>query len=230
MIGDLAPGHGLDAYTGCSSETCDTRWSLADFHCLFDESVRLGAGGQQPLVVIADHFRSGRVVEGHHGQSTGHGFQHHVAEGLRQRGEQEQVGTGVMGSQRLAGLEAGEDRLRQALLKAFAQRAIAHQYQRDIRLHGLHGLVAANQQLDVLFRRQAADMQRDGLLRADAPLATQRFTAMNGREALTIQTASHDPDMLEALLRESGGLGACRDQCQVGGIVEVLQPLTYQGA
>src|SRR5690554_386064 len=45
-------------------------------------------GGFEAILTMADVFRGGGVIKSNDGQSAGHGFQHHVAEGVGFAGEQ----------------------------------------------------------------------------------------------------------------------------------------------
>lgn len=62
---------------------------------------------------MADVLGGSGLVVGHDSKPRGHRFEHHVAEGLGQAGEQEQVTAGVMLGEVITAPGAAEYRLRQ---------------------------------------------------------------------------------------------------------------------
>src|SRR5690606_23507967 len=56
----------------------------------------VGEGGQHAVMQVADMFLSGGIVKTDQRQATGHGFGHHIAEGVGFTGEQKDIATGVV--------------------------------------------------------------------------------------------------------------------------------------
>ena len=73
--------------------------------------------GQCAAVAVAYVVRCGCLVICNHRQSRGHGFEHHVAEGLGQAREQEQVAAGIVLGQHLTTLGTTEHCIRYLLLE-----------------------------------------------------------------------------------------------------------------
>ena len=79
----------------------------------FDEAALVARRGEHAVVPMADVLAGGGLVEGDHREAGGLGFEDHVAEGLRQAWEEEQVARGVVGGQGFAALDAAEQRFGQ---------------------------------------------------------------------------------------------------------------------
>lgn len=79
----------------------------------FDEAALVARRGEHAVVPMADVLAGGGLVEGDHRETGGLGFEDHVAEGLRQAWEEEQVARGVVGGQGFAALDAAEQRFGQ---------------------------------------------------------------------------------------------------------------------
>ena len=120
---------------------------------------------------MADVLAGGGLVEGDHRETGGLGFEDHVAEGLRQAWEEEQVARGVVGGQGFAALDAAEQRFGQVPFEVLALRPVAHQYQAQLQLRmgGAERAEGAAEQAEVLLRRQPADVQHGDVLFAQAP-------------------------------------------------------------
>src|SRR5690606_34948697 len=55
----------------------------------------VGKGGQHAVMQVADMLMAGGIVKTDQRQATGHGFGHHIAEGVGFTGEQKDIATGV---------------------------------------------------------------------------------------------------------------------------------------
>lgn len=131
----------------------------------------LSYAGEHAVVPMADVLAGGGLVEGDHRETGGLGFEDHVAEGLRQAWEEEQVARGVVGGQGFAALDAAEQRFGQVPFEVLALRPVAHQYQAQLQLRmgGAERAEGAAEQAEVLLRRQPADVQYGDVLFAQAP-------------------------------------------------------------
>lgn len=73
-----------------------------------DESRLITQGYAQPVGAGRDQLRGRGVVEGHDGDTAGHGLGDDVAKGLRHAGEEEEIGRGHMAGQIVTCALAGE--------------------------------------------------------------------------------------------------------------------------
>ena len=101
---------------------------------------------------------------------------------------------------------------------------VANQHQLGGRTLGLQRLEAAQQQGQVLLRRQPADVDHREVIRTQPPRCAQRVGAEARMEAHRVDRAAEAAGVAEALRGELLGELARRHQRRVGAVVEATQP------
>src|SRR5690554_2584714 len=91
-----------------------------------DKAFVFGERRFQAVLLVPDVFRRSGIVKRHYRQAAGHGFQHHVAEGVGFTGEQEQVAGGIVPGQVVALPGTTENVVRVSLFQLAPQWPIAH--------------------------------------------------------------------------------------------------------
>jgi len=132
---------------------------------------------EQAVVPMPYQFGSGGTGKGHHGQAAGQCFGRHVAVGFGEAGEEEEVGTGVVGRQILAGTHAGETVIGVFGAQAGAGGTVADPHHARVGTQGADGGKGPARQIEILFRRQPADVEAGKAPLADAPGRAQGAAA-----------------------------------------------------
>ncbi|MNN06864.1 hypothetical protein D3C81_1196720 [compost metagenome] len=99
-----------------------------------DERHLITGHGQGSAVPVADMLGGSGLIIGNYRQPRGHGFEHHIAKGFGQAGEQEQVAAGIVLGQCFTPLGATEHRIWQLLFESCTLRAVANHDQAQPRV------------------------------------------------------------------------------------------------
>ena len=130
-------------------------------------------------------------ADGDDREARRHGLEDHVAEGLGQAGEGEDVGRRVVVGQVFARSVADEPRERaHPTLDLGPRRAVAHEEVADLRTRLGHDLQRVGQVIDVLLGRDPADMPDHDVVGAEAqPLADRDPPLAVGTEEVAVHAA-----------------------------------------
>ncbi len=88
----------------------------------------LAVGDDSPGFAVVDYGARAAVGSYHRGDSAGQGFKDHIAEGIRVRGEDEEVHVGVGAGEGFAFQDAGKLRTGKTLAEPAFQRAVAYDH------------------------------------------------------------------------------------------------------
>jgi hypothetical protein len=179
--------------------------------------------GQPALHPVLDQLLGGRIPVGHHRQAAGQGFGHHVAVGLGEAGEQEEVAAGVVLGQESPRPGATEHGRRLTGLQGLLGRAAAHQDEPRpglMRPDRLEGLL---QQGQVLLGGDTPHVHHRQVIGCQAPAATQGGAAPGRIEQRGIHAPGHHIHPGNALLRQLAAQGPGGHQGEVGPVMEFAQ-------
>src|SRR6267378_4439348 len=163
-----------------------------------DKLNRVALRREEPAHSMAHILLRGGVIVGDHRKAARHRFERHVSEGLGGAGKDEHVGGGVVFRQVLAGTHPREDEFRMPLAQRRALRTIPDQNHAHLRVDRLHPQDRIHEQPEILLRRDAANVQSDGLAPGTAPSGAQPLAAPGGIEELRIHAAPDYGDALES--------------------------------
>ena len=152
----------------------------------------------RPLTPVDDVLGGGGAVERHHRQPGGERLHDDVAEGVGEAREEERVGRGVVRRQLGAALGADEAGRRVGGGEPVAGRAVADHDHAQLGLVAAGPLEGTQRQLDVLLGGDPADREQHRRARPGLPLRAQRVAACGRREALAVDAAADDGEMVEA--------------------------------
>ena len=191
-----------------------------------DEAGVVAIGDRGAVHAVAQGFARGAVVEGDGRHATGHRLQGHVAEGFAVAREHEQVAAGEMARQRFAALHAAEDEVGVVAGQSFARWAVADPYEARSGAVRCNCPEGAHGQAEVLFRCDAADVDRGEIISPTAPCAAQvarsRLTGSN----CTVSTARGRRTTLAnpRACRKPGEFMRRGHQRRLAAIVEAAHP------
>ncbi len=154
--------------------------------------------------LVTHQLRQPPAPRAHHGHPAGQRLDHHIAESVGPGRKDERIGAAIGGYQIRADQRAGEDRLRVAIAEFFPLRTVADD-------HFGSGHVELEEGLDILFDRDAANMQQN------RPFPIEKPGARAGTEMLLIDTPRPDGQSFEAVLFQVAFHRARRHQRGGGG-------------
>ncbi len=156
-------------------------------------------GEQETGPAVPDDIDHTPRSQGHHRQSRGQGFEHHVAEGLRDARKGEEVGRGIVIGQLVAAPVADEAGVRtHSLLDRLSGRPVTHEEEPRAGSFGRQGRERLRQVIDVFLRRQPADVPDHDLIGPEPQGRSNRATAGSiGAEDMAVHPARPEHQPLE---------------------------------
>jgi hypothetical protein len=187
------------------------------------EGIRIAGSNAAPGRVVAQVFARRTVVECDDRYAAGECLEGHVAVGLGQAREQEQVAGGVVARKVQAVAHASEDDLGMALGERRADRAVADHDQACPWLPRADHLEGTHRELEVLLRGEPADMEDGQFIGGDPPSAAQRDIAVPRIEAGRVHRAAQQAHVAESVFAQERGQALGRHQRRRRAVVEAAQ-------
>ena len=170
----------------------------SQFNRACDEAARIKRPRQHSRHPVLEMHAGRRVVVGDHREPTRHRLECDVPEGLGLARKQKDVCRGVVRGKVSTCAKTSEDQVWMCARERRTHRAIAHHDQAKTAVRLLHRPIGRDRQLDVLLRRESADVQNDQIVIRRAPLGAEREGAMSWIEGSSVYPTTEHGQALEA--------------------------------
>src|ERR1700754_362408 len=190
----------------------------------FDQAAFIAGGDANAVLPVANDFARGGFGVGDHGDARAQRFEHHVAEGFGEAGEDEEIRARVVGGQIVAAAGAGEDDVGIGGFERGAARAVTDDDAARPGHAAEQGAVRLDHHVQVLFRGDAAHAEDHRRIGRRAPCLTQALVAAFRMEARRVDSAAKHAHVVHAEIVEltrqlagwhEGGLRAAVEAGQV---------------